>query len=179
MKSAPEIPSGFRPINGFPFYCVSEYGVVLSCRTRGGRIVQWRPMTQQISKDDSKGRWFVCLRDGSKFAHPIPIHVIVLGAFCGQCPIGLEGCHNDGNKDNNHISNLRWDTHKSNMEDREKHGRTPKGERNGQAILTAEQVMQIRHLNASGIMQKTVAPRFGVARQTIQAACSNTTWRHL
>lgn len=50
------------------------------------------------------------------------VHRLVLIAFVGPCPQGMEACHNDGNPANNHLSNLRWDTHKSNMEDKVKHG---------------------------------------------------------
>lgn len=51
-----------------------------------------------------------------------PIHRLVLAAFVGAPPEGLIGCHNDGNKLNNHVSNLRWDTYSSNMLDAVKHG---------------------------------------------------------
>lgn len=38
------------------------------------------------------------------------------------------GCHGDGNKRNNQLWNLRWDTHQANMDDAKKH-RTSKPER--------------------------------------------------
>lgn len=50
------------------------------------------------------------------------IHRLVLEAFIGRCPRGLEACHNDGKHLNNRLSNLRWDTHASNMADTAKHG---------------------------------------------------------
>jgi len=49
------------------------------------------------------------------------IHHLVMGAFVGKTPKGLEICHNDGNKKNNRLDNLRFDTHWSNNFDRERH----------------------------------------------------------
>ena len=53
------------------------------------------------------------------------VHRLVLEAFVGPCPPGMECCHNDGNNTNNRAENLRWDTKKSNRQDRIKHGRDP------------------------------------------------------
>ena len=50
------------------------------------------------------------------------VHRLVLEAFVGLRPEGLEGCHNDGDPTNNVPSNLRWDTHSSNVYDRREHG---------------------------------------------------------
>jgi hypothetical protein len=49
------------------------------------------------------------------------VHQLVLEAFVGPMPDGKEGCHNDGNPANNHVSNLRWDTRAGNMQDAVKH----------------------------------------------------------
>lgn len=44
-------------------------------------------------------------------------------AFVGAEPDGMEVCHNDGDPMNNVLSNLRYDTHSSNMLDCVSHGR--------------------------------------------------------
>ncbi|MFW9223256.1 NUMOD4 motif-containing HNH endonuclease [Corynebacterium striatum] len=46
------------------------------------------------------------------------IHRLVLEAFVGPCPDGFEGCHWDDDPSNNNLSNLRWATHRENMDDR-------------------------------------------------------------
>src|SRR3970282_914182 len=38
------------------------------------------------------------------------VHRLVLAAFVGPCPIGMEGCHDDGAPTNTRLRNLRWDT---------------------------------------------------------------------
>lgn len=52
----------------------------------------------------------------------IMVHRLVLEAFVGPCPDGLEGCHGNGIPDDNRLDNLRWDTHESNMADRDQTG---------------------------------------------------------
>ena len=51
------------------------------------------------------------------------MHCLVLEAFIGLRPKNMECCHNDGNPQNNDLTNLRWDTKLSNAKDRIKHGR--------------------------------------------------------
>lgn len=79
---------------------------------------------------------------GEKFSWAV--HRLVLLAFVGPCPDGMEACHNDGDETNNHLSNLRWDTHLSNNRDRKRHGRYATGEKHHAAKLTPKQVAAIR-----------------------------------
>ena len=46
------------------------------------------------------------------------VHRLVMLAFVGPCPEGLEVCHNNQIHGDNRVSNLRYDTHKSNCEER-------------------------------------------------------------
>lgn len=177
MKEKPsELPEGCLQIAGFPFYCVRSDGAVFSCRTRGGLFRPWTPMVGSWNNGrESDSRMFVSFhRDGKLW--PRTIHRLVLEAFVGPCPEGLEGCHNDGNPEHNHVGNLRWDTHASNMADRKTHGKNPEGERNPAAVLNADQVKEIRELWMQGVMQKALAPIFGVSKQCIQTVCSGTCW---
>ena len=50
------------------------------------------------------------------------VHRLVLEAFVGPCPEGMEGCHNNGNPADNRLSNLRWDTKSANAFDTVAHG---------------------------------------------------------
>lgn len=50
------------------------------------------------------------------------VHRLVLSAFVGPCPAGMEGCHNNGNAFDNCLQNLRWDTTSENNLDRVRHG---------------------------------------------------------
>jgi hypothetical protein len=50
------------------------------------------------------------------------IHQVVLTAFVGPCPTGMETRHLDGNRSNNRATNLAWGTRVQNAADRDHHG---------------------------------------------------------
>jgi hypothetical protein len=50
------------------------------------------------------------------------VHILVLTAFVGPRPDGMEGCHGPAGGYDNRLTNLRWDTHSENMLDRTRHG---------------------------------------------------------
>lgn len=50
------------------------------------------------------------------------VHRLVLEAFVGPCPDGMEACHHDGDRANAELVNLRWDTPSANAFDRIRHG---------------------------------------------------------
>ena len=51
------------------------------------------------------------------------VHRLVLEAFVGPAPDGMEACHNDGDPTNNRLDNLRWDTRSANNTDAVRHQR--------------------------------------------------------
>lgn len=104
------------------------------------------------------------------------VHRLVAAAFHGPCPAGMECCHNDGDKLNNHASNLRWDTPEANRADRTAHG-VNQGERGGAAKLTRGQVVEIRQ--ALTTSSRCLARQYGVARSTIRDIRARKTWSHL
>lgn len=52
----------------------------------------------------------------------IDIAVLIAETFLGPCPEGMECCHNDDNRANNRLDNLRWDTHQNNVKDGYRNG---------------------------------------------------------
>ena len=107
------------------------------------------------------------------------VHRLVLEAFVGPCPEGLEACHSNGDPTDNRLENLRWGTHEDNHQDRVKHGTLNQGERAGGVKLTAEQVRNIRSLAARGVLQKDLAQRYGVTKQTVSKIVKGERWAHV
>ena len=111
------------------------------------------------------------------------IHSLILIAFVGPCPPGLEACHNDGIPANCFLSNLRWDTKSANSIDSLRHGTHAglrnKGMANPMVKLTDGQVWEIRELYFHGHLQKNIAKMFSVAQQTISNIIRHRRWRHL
>jgi hypothetical protein len=66
----------------------------------------------------SRGYSQVCLRiPGEKYGVSKNLHVLVAESFFGPRPKNMHVCHTDGNKQNNRVENLRYDTAKNNWED--------------------------------------------------------------
>lgn len=63
----------------------------------------------------------VCLTKKGRH-RTVKVHHLVLKTFVGPRPEGMQGCHNDGNRVNNRLSNLRWDTQSANQLDAVRHG---------------------------------------------------------
>jgi hypothetical protein len=137
----------WKMIDEFPAYEVSEYGNVRRIDT--GRILK-------PTKDRGYHRY--SLRNGT--VHGRSEHRLVLVAFVGPPPEGMEACHDDGVKTNNHYSNLRWDTHRANNVDKIQHGTST-------AKLSVAQVIQIRQLRAENRTMAEIGALFGVWPSTV------------
>ena len=156
----------WKNVVGFEgIYEVSNHGNIRSVKTN-----QIKKPT--INKKDNRPFLNLWKNNKQKIMRP---HRIVLEAFVGQCPEGMECCHNDGNSFNNHVSNLRWDTHTSNIHDRIKHGTSNRGERCGTAKLTLEQVNAIRQDTR---LQRLIAADYGIAESMISRIKNGKRWQH-
>jgi hypothetical protein len=156
----------WRDVVGFEgLYKVSNFGRIQTVKT--GKIKE-----QTISKSDNRPYLSLWKNNKIKVCRP---HKLVMEAFVSLRPEGLECCHNDGNPQNNHWSNLRWDTPKNNHADKVKHGTTNRGEQCGTAKLTLEQVRAIRQDTR---LQRIIAAEYGVKDNTISRIKSFKRWAH-
>lgn len=123
----------WRPVVGYEgFYEVSDHGRVRSVdrvvEQRNGKALRLagHPLAAGL---DGKGYPNVGLRRPGH-RRTARVHDLVLRAFAGPPPSGLEGCHRDGNPlNNNWPSNLEWGTPSSNGHDRVRHGTHPQAAR--------------------------------------------------
>jgi hypothetical protein len=105
------------------------------------------------------------------------VHRLVLEAFIGAAPAGLEACHNDGNPKNNVLSNLRWDTRRENAADRIAHGTAAIGEKHPMAKLTKEQALEIRTCHSDAL--PILATHFGITVDHARKIKSRLAWKDL
>lgn len=165
----------FRMVAGFPGYGVDTDGDVWTCRQSNGL---YAPIWRKLSP--SKVRYhLVKLHRGDKSFRSVSIHTVVLETFVGPCPSGMEGCHNDGDKANNRLRNLRWDFPFANSNDKRIHGTMARGSRQGLARLTEEGVALVRRLRSQGESFASLGRRFGVRPHTIRQAVVGATWKHV
>lgn len=106
------------------------------------------------------------------------VHRLVLQAFVGPCPEGMECRHLDGSHLNNRLENLAWGTREENMEDMRRHGTLAQGESAVQAKLTEVQVREIRA--ARGLIpQKELAQKYGISQVAVSFIMTRRTWKHV
>lgn len=72
------------------------------------------------------------------------VHSLVLEAFVGPRPDGMECCHNNSIPGDNRPSNLRWDSHFENNQDRVRRGSYLTGQNHKMAKLSLEDVAALR-----------------------------------
>ncbi len=166
---------------GFPGYRVGEDGSVWSSKRKGPvpktlpKEVKWHRVRLQNYHGYSYA-WMVGI-DGEKMWM---VHQLVLLAFIGPCPEGMECRHfPDNDRTNNHLSNLKYGTHLENCEDKKVHDTDPLGERNGRALLTESQVLTVRERTARGESQVAIAREMGIAATTVNHIHTRRIWKHI
>jgi len=103
-------------------------------------------------------------------------HVLVLESFVGPAPADHEGCHENGVRDDNALTNLRWDTPAGNQADRLKHGTHSRGEKSGKAKITAEQASEIKRRRAAGESVRSIAKDFTIGERTVYHIAAGERW---
>jgi hypothetical protein len=165
----------FRHVENAPGYCVGDDGTVWSCKRQVGvkgrkgacchRTVLTDDWRQLSSTQSNSGYLKVSFHVGGKLITPA-VHRLVLGAFVGKCPDGMEGCHSDGDRLNNALNNLRWATPLDNAADKRRHGTVAAPG----AKLTPQERETAIGLVLRGHSTLRIAEWFGVSRSAIQRA---------
>ena len=146
----------YRDVSGFPGYRVATDGSVWGRRRGQWRTLAHRPDPHYLRVTLCRGPALPKVRR--------PVHALVLEAFVGPCPDGLECCHENDDPTDNRLENLRWGTQKANAADAMRNGRkdSVRGTRHHSARLDEAAVRAIRASCASGENRAAVARRFGV-----------------
>lgn len=167
----------WRPVVGYEgMYEISDTGRVRSLDRVLSDGRRWK--AREINpKPSGGGHLHVRLcADAHKWLF---VHRLVLEAFVGPCPEGMECAHNNGDPSDNSLANLRWDTRKGNHADKVRHGTMVRGERSPRARLTEDNVREIFRLRRNGALLSEIAGMFSVTPANICAIVTGKTWRHL
>lgn len=163
----------FKSIDRFPGYAFGDDGTIWSFKTG-----QWKRLSQGLMPN---GYYNVALKTGGKMKTHRSNRVI-LEAFVGPCPPGMQACHNNGNPGDNRVENLRWDTPKGNARDRDIHGTSDaaRGANHWSAKIQASDVVAIREMYATGrYAQKDIAMRFNIKQAQVSSIVRRQKWKHV
>lgn len=145
----------FKKIKGYPNYSINENGDV----KRYGRILKQR-------KIGGSSYFYVSLSKKS-IVKNFYIHRLVLLTFVGKPTKGHECAHLDGNKFNNHISNLKWVTRKENFSHKKLHGTEIFGSRNGNCKYGTKIIEKIKRDFSDGASNSALGKKYGLRRRYV------------
>ena len=163
--------SGVRSLPGLLGWLASSDGWIFRPRRR----CRWGWTQGSLHRTNGK-LYFIIKIDGKA----CQIGRLILEAFVGPCPEGMECRHLDDNGLNNQLSNLAWGTKKENAADRKRNGHEVRlsGERNGWARFSCENILELRDLYWNhGVPVSILARGFHTAWSTVSDAVNLRTWR--
>ena len=167
------IVDGFTKVKSLENYCINEYGLILNIRTRG----------EIIPSVGKKGYLQVCLTNKNTYS----VHRLVALTFIENKENKPEVNHKDGNKLNNHVSNVEWNTTQENLEHKRINnlGKTLKaklsatGINNSQAKLDEQDVILIRTNCVTKNDIKKFSNELNVSIATIYDIKNRRSWTHI
>lgn len=164
-----------RAIPGFTRYYATSHGRIISCYFEKPRVLRpWKTgngyLQVGLVPDDRE--------PGSRRVWKPSVHKCVILAFVGPPPVDPDDpharwdcCHEDGDKENNALSNLRWDRHATNCRDNFRHGFRA-GKRSGTG-LTPVAVWTLRCralLEPRADLLEEYSDSYGVEKSTVLSA---------
>lgn len=160
-----------RKSRSYPNYSVSKDGRVF-------RISSGKEMTQTLSGVPPYYYVRTCHEGVAKNAK---VHRIVAEEWCNNPNPETKTCvnHLDGNKLNNHMSNLEWVTHSENSKHAVENGLIKKGQDLYNTALSEYQVHEVcKHL-VDGWRVKDIADKFETSKDIVRKIKAGDTWFHI
>lgn len=174
----------WRPISRFEgLYDVSSHGNVKSIqRVVSHSICGTKTINARILKKILPCKYYTVKLSKDGVIEVASIHVLVATAFHKNHENKKCVNHKDGNKLNNHHSNLEWATYAENNKHAFQIGvRSHKGDKCPSSKLKTSQVIEIKQILQSGTKTtlKAIGEMFGVSWSTIRDIKKGFTWTHL
>lgn len=165
----------WRTVPGYPAYEVSVDGLVRRCQ--GFRCRRAHRVLVPFVRPNGYAQ-VILYRDGRR--QRFGVHQLVALAFLGPKPsLQHQVAHLDGQRLNNHVSNLAWLLPIENDAHKDLHGTRLRGSQIHSAKLVEAQVVLIRQALAVGIRQCALAQTYGVSDSTVSLIARGKTWRHV
>lgn len=161
--------TNYKPIPFATKYLINEYGDVF-----------YPKLNRHIATCEVSGylRLWIGCDDGSKAQ--FLVHRLVAITFLDNPEDKEQVNHKDGNKKNNHISNLEWASRQENMKHAFDTGLNSNvGEKNGKARLSEKQVLEIYQLCLDGLTNGQIADMYGINKNMVNLIKGKNSWGYL
>lgn len=163
----------WKQIPGFSRYSVSSAG-----RVRRD-VAVYRTKPGICKRQLKQGYPQVAVTSDAGKSTTVHVHVLLMLAFVGPRPAGLHICHQDGDRANCTLGNLRYDTPTANVHDAVRHGTYAHGERIAQHRLKEHEVLEVIELLDQDEPYCVIGSRFGVSKDAIFRIACGKNWKHL
>jgi hypothetical protein len=162
-------------VNYIGLYAISNYGRIKSFKNNHGT---YREKILRPAKNTGRSPLVTLCKNG--LSRNYSVHKLVMEAFVGPLPSGMEICHNDGNGENNFVDNLRYDTHKNNEKDKIRHGTFLCGSKRWNAKLDDNKIIEIIKLAKEyKLSQRKIAKIYDVSQSVIWAIINKKKWKYI
>jgi len=164
----------FLPVNNFRGrFLISDHGRLISIRGNSFYLV--------AGGKDTMGYTSVTMRNVT-YKRVCRMHQLVGEHFCEMVKSDdwMAWNHKDGNKLNNHYTNLEYISYRENCAHARKTGLcNAVGEIHGQSKLTNEQVVEIYSMRNSAVNQTRECKRFNISRRQFGDILNGKAWQHI
>jgi DNA-binding CsgD family transcriptional regulator len=111
--------------------------------------------------------------------HRTPAHRRAYQLAVGAVPDGMDVCHRCDNPPCVNPAHLFLGPRVGNLAEMVRKGRSARGEKHRAAVMTADEVRQMRALAAGGEPVAEIAQRFNRNESTVRSAVRGKSWRHI
>lgn len=172
----------WKAIPGYEGYEASEDGGVRSIDRTLDSTFKGRPIKRfyagrLLKQTKNPDNDYLYVHLGRK--HIAAIHQLIALTFIGPIESGQVVRHRDGQRQNNHYTNLLYGSGAANYQDAINHGTAAIGERHYNAILTNEIVLEMRRRFDDGVSVRGVANDLNIKYATALAVKNRSTWAWL
>lgn len=177
----------WRPVEGYEgYYEVSNCGKVRSIprrvRVNNQNGIFTKSYPSKILKSYITTRGYELVKLCKKgVVKSYSVHRLVAKAFCSNTHEKPEVNHKDGDKLNNHASNLEWNTPSENQKHAFTEGlqKPQKGSKNGMSRLDEIDILFLHHWRSKGYYAKELAKLFGLSKNHAQDILGFRRWSYI
>lgn len=177
----------WKDIPGFEgLYIASDHGKIMALprqifKSTGSHFQRSRILKGSLNRK-TKRYPMVNLTDRNGKHENLLVHRLVALTFLSNPENKRTVNHKDLDKTNNHLSNLEWATDAENLDHARNLGAMDngaKGERVKRAVLTDDQVKQVKQMMRDGETNSYIRRAFRVNRSMISHIRNGRTWKHI